>query len=57
MAINKDDMKQSENESKQPLDPATPEPKDFSNKHSKSLGNGRWKYQGKTFKEEPLNNA
>lgn len=33
-----------------------PEPYELSGngKDSKDLGNGRWKHQGKTYKEEPL---
>jgi hypothetical protein len=36
----------------QPL-PADPNPSP-SNKQLESLGNKRWKYQGKTYKEEPI---
>ncbi len=50
MAKTKNCLKQIENDGKR----VTPEPNDYSNTHSKSLGNGRWKYQGKTYKEEPL---
>lgn len=57
MAKIKDDLKQAENDGKQIEPVATPNSNDYSNKHSKSLGNGRWKYQGKTFKEEPLGKA
>jgi hypothetical protein len=33
--------------------PDTKEPSE-NNKSAKNLGNGRWKYQGKTYKEESI---
>lgn len=57
MAKIKDDLNHTENDAKQIEPEAANKPNDYSNKHSKSLGNGRWKYQGKTYKEQPLGKA
>lgn len=50
----KDNLKQAENDGKQIEPVATPDSHDYSNKYPKRLGNGRWKYRGKTYKEESL---
>lgn len=57
MAKNKDDSKQVENDGKQIEPVVNPDSHDFSDKYSKKLGNGRWKYQGKIYKEESLGQA
>lgn len=57
MAKIKDDLKKTENVDRQIQPPDIPEPNDYSNTFSKRLGNKRWKYQGKTYKEEPLGKA
>ena len=50
-----DDRKILSNDEKQKIkDPLESNETSGNNKSAKNLGDGRWEYQGKTYKEEPI---